>query len=106
MIHSMLQRLDDLKFQLRSTSLSSGGSDLEVKEEHVLQDGLSAAAAALQATDSGDCKNTKQLLEQEHLQKSLPHLQLQLELYAADAAAPLLSLHDEAEIMAAAQQGR
>ncbi len=100
----MLQRLDDLKFQLRS--LSSEGSNLEVKEERVLQDGLSAAAAALQATDSGDCKNTKQLLEQEHLQKSLPHLQLQLELYAADAAAPLLSLLDEAEIMAAAHQGR
>ena len=105
-----MQRLEDLKLQLRSSSGSDGSSStMEAGEELILQSGLSAAAAVLQDAESHDTKHSKQkqhILEQQRLQSSLPHLHLQLELYAADAAAPMLSLHHEAEIMAAAQQGR
>lgn len=106
----MMQRLDDLKLQLHSSGRSSsGGGVVKAGEEQVLQSGLSAAAAALQASvshDSNRPKQKQQLLEQQQLQCSLPHLHVQLELYASDAAAPLLSLQHEADIMAAAQQGR
>jgi hypothetical protein len=106
----MMQRLDDLKLQLHSsTRRSSGGGAVKAGEEHILQSGLSAAAAALEASDSHDSNHLKQkqqLLDQQQLQCSLPHLHLQLELYASDSATPPLSLQHEADIMAAAQQGR
>ncbi len=104
----MMQRLEDLKLQLRSSSGGDGSSTIEAGEL-ILQSGLSAAAAVLQDAESHDAEHLKQkqqILEQQRLQSSLPHLHLQLELYAADAAAPMLSLDHEAEIMAAAQQGR
>ena len=104
--HSSMQRLDDLKIQLRSSSSNtndrSSGVLLEAEEEDGLQFGLSAAAAALQSADSYAVKQQ----QQEHLQCSLPHLHLQLQLYAADNALPSLSLQREIDIMAAAQQGR
>lgn len=104
--HSSMQRMDDLKIQLRSSSSNtndrSNGVLLEAEEEDGLQFGLSAAAAALQSAHSHAVKQQ----QQEHLQCSLPHLHLQLQLYAADNALPSLSLQREIDIMAAAQQGR
>jgi hypothetical protein len=104
--HLSMQRMDDLKIQLRSSSSNmndrSSGVPLEADEEDGLQFGLSAAAAALQSAHSHAVKQQ----QQEHLQCSLPHLHLQLQLHAADNALPSLSLQREIDIMAAAQQGR
>ena len=103
--------MDDLKLQLQLRSSCSGDSgvgskkDVETREEDGLQYGLSAAAAALQAADSHAVKH-QLLLDQQLLQRNLPQLQLQTQLYAADAAAPALSLLQECDIMSAAQQGR
>lgn len=68
-----------------------------------LQYGLSAAAAALQAQRAVESDVVKQ---QEQFQCCLSHLQLQMQLHAADTAAPALSLNCEVEVMSAAQQGR
>ncbi len=101
-----MQRLDDLKIQLRNSSSNtndySSGFRTEAEEEVDLQFGLSAAAAALQSADSHAFKQQQQY----HLQCRLPHLQLQLQLHAADNALPSLSLQREVDIMVAAQQGR
>lgn len=107
---SIRQRLDDLKLQLRSSSSSDRrvGSmrGLEAAEAVGLQDGLSSAASALHAANLHAVKQKQELLDQQHLENSLPQLQLQLQLHAADATAPVLSLLQESDIMAAAQQGR
>ncbi len=78
----MMQRLEDLKLQLRSSSGGDGSSTIEAGEL-ILQSGLSAAAAVLQDAESHDAEHLKQqqqILEQQRLQSSLPHLHLQLEL--------------------------
>ena len=105
---SAVQRLDALKLQLRSggSNGSSGSSSRfgEAGEEDVLKCDLSEAAAALQTQRAADILTAKQ--QQQQLQRCLPHLQLQLQLHAADAAAPAIDLNIEADVMAAAQQGR
>ncbi len=107
---SIEQRLDDLKLQLCNTSSNDKDGcskrGIEEKVEGGLQHGLSAAASALQAANLNTSKEQQQPLDQQHFQQILPKLQLQLQLYAADAAAPALSFLQESEIMAAAQQGR
>jgi hypothetical protein len=103
--------LDDLKLQMRSSSSSSGSGDgskrdIEAVEQSGLQHGLSAAASALHAANLHAVKQQQDISDQQDIQRALPQLQLQLQLHAADAAAHMLSLLQESDIMAAVQQGR